>query len=86
MTTKELDARQVRWAEKLAAFDFNIQYRRGKANLVHAPSRRPDIVELDGSEGLNDDFLPTLRNKLCNRVYRPELQEDSNIPAATAGF
>jgi hypothetical protein len=42
MTTKELNSRQARWAEKLARFDFVIQHRSGKSNPADAPSRRPD--------------------------------------------
>ena len=82
MTTKELNARQVRWAEKLAAFDFNIEYRRGKLNPADAPSRRPDIIKPDGSEENNDRFLSTLRNKLRNRECQPDVQENEEIPAS----
>src|SRR5437016_12340465 len=32
MTTKELSRRQARWAERLATFDFEIQYRKGSTN------------------------------------------------------
>src|SRR5438045_9084486 len=32
MTTKVLNQRQVRWAEVLAAFDFQIQYQKGNEN------------------------------------------------------
>ena len=39
MTTKELSRRQVRWAERLAAFDFEIQYRKGSMNPADRPSR-----------------------------------------------
>ncbi len=81
MTTKELNAKQIRWAEKLAAFDFTIEYRKGKLNPADAPSRRPDIVKPDGSEDSNDGFLPTLRNKLRNREYQPDLQERNGVPA-----
>ncbi len=82
MTTKELNARQVRWAEKLAAFDFHIEYRRGKLNPANAPSRRPDIMKPDGSEENNDYFLPTLRNKLRNQECQPELLGNEGVPAA----
>ena len=81
MTTKELTAKQIRWAEKLAAFDFKIEYRKGKLNPADAPSRRPDIFKPDGSEDNNDDFLPTLRNKLRNQEYQPEGQERNGVPA-----
>lgn len=82
MTTKELNARQVRWAEKLAAFDFHIEYRKGKLNPADAPLRRPDIMKPDGSEENNDFFLPTLRNKLRSPGSQPEIQEARGVPAA----
>jgi len=42
-TQPNLSARQVRWTEFLAQFDFTVQYRAGKENHVaDALSRRPD--------------------------------------------
>ena len=73
MTTKKFNARQVRWIEKLAAFDFNIEYRKEKANLVDASSRRFDIIKSNDIEELNNIFLSTLRNKLRNKEYQLEL-------------
>ena len=60
MTTKKLGAKQICWAEKLAAFDFTIEYCKGKFNPADVLSRRPDIVKLDDSENNNDNFLLTL--------------------------
>ncbi len=82
MTTKELNARQMRWAEKLAAFDFHIEYRRGKLNSADASSRRLDIMKPDGSEKNNDYFLPTLRNKLRNQECQSELLGNEGVSAA----
>ena len=62
MTTKELNGRQARWAEKLARFDFVIQHRPGKSNPADAPSRRPDY-EMSEAERAST-ALPTLRNLL----------------------
>jgi transposase InsO family protein len=45
MTTKELNRRHARWAERLAAFNFTIVYRQGRLNPADAPSRRPDYEE-----------------------------------------
>src|SRR5438270_474798 len=42
ITTKELSRCQARWAERLAAFDFEIQYRKGSTNPADGPSRPPD--------------------------------------------
>jgi RNase H-like domain found in reverse transcriptase/Reverse transcriptase (RNA-dependent DNA polymerase)/Integrase zinc binding domain/Chromo (CHRromatin Organisation MOdifier) domain len=43
MTTKELNARQARWAEELSAYDFKIEHVKGKENVIaDALSRRPD--------------------------------------------
>jgi len=45
-TTKQLNRRQVRWAETLAPFDFRIHHVRGKENAVaDALSRRPDYMK-----------------------------------------
>jgi hypothetical protein len=46
MTTKELNARQARWAEELSSYDFVIEHVKGKENVVaDALSRRPDYEE-----------------------------------------
>ena len=46
MTTKELNARQARWAEELASYDFKIEHIKGKENKVaDALSRRADYRE-----------------------------------------
>lgn len=53
MTTKKLNRRQARWAEFLAAFDFEIIHRKGKDNPADAPSRRPDYALDTGEEDEN---------------------------------
>jgi RNase H-like domain found in reverse transcriptase len=46
MTTKELNARQARWAEELSSYNFVIGHIKGKENTVaDALSRRPDYRE-----------------------------------------
>ena len=46
MTTKELNARQARWAEELSAYNFVIEHVKGRENVVvDALSRRPDYEE-----------------------------------------
>jgi Integrase zinc binding domain/Chromo (CHRromatin Organisation MOdifier) domain/RNase H-like domain found in reverse transcriptase/Integrase core domain len=46
MTTKELNARQARWAEELTKYNFRIEHVRGKENVVaDALSRRPDYKQ-----------------------------------------
>ncbi|SLM38535.1 gag polymerase env [Lasallia pustulata] len=42
MTTSNLMRRQLKWAEKLAEYDFNITYREGKKNPANGLSRRPN--------------------------------------------
>lgn len=60
-TTKVLSRRQARWAEYLAAFDFNIEYRPGSKNPADAPSRRPDYMR---NIQRDTTMLPTLQEKL----------------------
>ena len=50
MTTKSLQGRQIRWAEYLSAFNFEIRYRKGKENPADGLSRRPDHKEEDEAE------------------------------------
>jgi transposase InsO family protein len=77
MTTKELNGRQARWAERLSAFDFVIQHRPGAKNPADAPSRRPDYER----ERATHTMLPTLQEKLRRGLLRavepssPELQQ-----------
>ena len=42
MTTPNLTRRQLKWAEKLAEYDFNVTYREGKKNPADGLLRRPD--------------------------------------------
>src|SRR2546430_9701470 len=74
MTTKELSRRQARWAERLAAFDFEIQYRKGSTNPADGPSRRPDYELLEGKSEL---LLPMLQLKLrVNSVFKRNHRRD----------
>lgn len=51
MTTKELSARQARWAEELSSCDFKIEHIKGKENRVaDALSRRADYRNEEQSE------------------------------------
>jgi transposase InsO family protein len=62
MTTKELNGRQARWAERLSRFDFVIEYRPGRKNPADGPSRRPDYNVHSDERGTI--LLPTLQQKL----------------------
>jgi RNase H-like domain found in reverse transcriptase len=74
--TKTLNRRQTGWAEELAAYDFNIFYRKGKLNPVDGLSRRPDYEE--HAEERDRMILPTLRNKLRSRRFLSNPQESSD--------
>jgi len=51
MTTKQLNQRQVRWAEFLSQFNFVITYRPGaKATIPDALSHLPDIKPTDADD------------------------------------
>ena len=62
---KKLDMRQARWAELLAAYDFEIEYRPGRLNPADAPSRRKDYEP--AQKWLDAGLLPTLQRKLGGR-------------------
>ena len=90
MTTTELNRRQVRWVEKLAAFDFTIQHRPGSKNPADAPSRRPDYEPAQGEDLSADALLPTLQRKLCHspsgipEKKGQEIDDQVTIPAMLA--
>jgi transposase InsO family protein len=67
MTTKDLTPKQARWAEELARFDFEIEYKPGQENPADGPSRRPDYAKglLAGEhQVMRNAMLPTLQQKL----------------------
>ena len=58
-TTKQLNRRQVRWAETLATYNFHIYHVKGTENgRADALSRRPDYIE-----GLKPDPATLLRRE-----------------------
>jgi len=79
MMMKKLNAQQMHWTEKLAAFDFHIKYRKDKLNFANVSSRKLDIMKLNDSEKNNDYFLFTLRNKLRNQKCQSELLENEEV-------
>jgi transposase InsO family protein len=67
MTTKELTPKQARWAEELARFDFEVEYKPGQDNPADAPSRRSDYskgILVGEAQTIRDAMLPTLQQKL----------------------
>src|SRR4029077_12643458 len=75
MTTKELNGRQARWAERLSAFDFVIQHRPGSRNPADAPSRRPDYER----ERASHTMLPTLQEKLRRGMLSEQEPSSSEL-------
>ena len=59
----------MRWAEVLVAYDFVIQWRRGKDNPVDGLSRRPDHMGLE--EPLIENILTELLQKRLLEEYKP---------------
>ena len=51
LTQKDLNERQQKWVSKIQAFGFDIEYVKGKNNVVvDALSRRPSISIMDVAE------------------------------------
>ena len=61
MTKKELNLRQARWTQILAAYDFKIFYRSNNKNSANDLSRRLDYEKISS---LKITLLSTLQNKL----------------------
>jgi transposase InsO family protein len=78
MLTKELNRRQVRWAEYLAAYDFVIQYRRGRDNPADGLSRRPDLMTVTEPRG------NPLRELILQRMVNTPFEDPSLLESASA--
>ena len=61
MNIKLLNERQVKWAVKLAVYDFMIFHHSGKSNSADASSRQPDYQK---KEQVINHLLPSLQQKL----------------------
>jgi len=81
MTTKELNGRQARWAEKLARFDFQIIHRPGKSNPADPPSRRPDYETSERERATI--ALPTLQKMLQTRDSAGETAKSIQVASVT---
>jgi hypothetical protein len=82
MDTTTLSRRQARWAQDLSAYDFEIEYRAGKANPADGPSRRPDYEPQKGEVNI---MLPTLQRKIQNAIERGSLRSDGTPGRLTEG-
>ena len=71
MTTPNLTRRQLKWAKKLAEYDFNITYREGKKNPADGLSRRPDYELPKAST--TSTAAETVRQSFClgSNDYKP---------------
>jgi hypothetical protein len=88
MTTKELSPKQARWAEELARFDFEVEYKPGLENAADGPSRRPDYAQglvVGEQQALRDAMLPTLQQKLRIWALRRPMAQDAEQAAEGDG-
>src|SRR5205807_7681144 len=70
MTTTKLNQRQVHWAEKLAQYDFWINYRPGKSGgKLDVLSRRPKYAEGEGEENSKPLLSPETFVSAINTLY-----------------
>ena len=78
MITKEFNDKQVRWIEKLTAFDFHIEYCKNKLNLADKSSKKSDIMKSELDEK-NVFILFILQNIFHFAEYQSELQKKNGI-------
>ena len=81
-TKPKLSARQARWMEELAVFDFVIEYREGKKNPADGLSRRPDLR--DSSEVEEARRVP-LTGFLERFMHMRGLQDISGVSGIAVG-
>lgn len=82
MTQPNLSRRQARWAERLAEFDFEIKYTKGKENVVaDALSREAVVATVQGvSSAQVESLLQRITRECANeRTARPkDVVQDSD--------
>jgi hypothetical protein len=84
-TTKILNRRQARWAEKLSRFDFKIFYRKGSANeRADALSRRSELRPKEG--GGNAENQPVTRFFRHGQLVLDLSAEDSGVHISAIQF
>jgi transposase InsO family protein len=84
MSKKELNARQMRWAEFLSEFDFVIEYRPGKENAAaDALTRRTDELAAQTSEKKASRVHQLLRDEMLDHRILQEMrpEEQGNVVA-----
>lgn len=88
MTSKQLNARQARWAELLADYNFMITYRPGTQNpLADALSRRPEELDVQNSTKKAQRLQQLLSEEqvdptLLSRNLRDHSDADVIVPEA----
>jgi hypothetical protein len=71
MTTKDLSARQARWAEELSSYNFVIEHIKGKENKVaDALSRRPDYKDDSMAERKGQMLIETEGGLTINKEMK----------------
>ncbi|SLM33895.1 hypothetical protein LPUS_02498 [Lasallia pustulata] len=71
MTTPNLTRRQLKWAEKLAEYDFNVTYREDKKNPADSLLRRPDYKLPKASTTLTAAETVRQSFRLGSNDYKP---------------
>ncbi|KAF4539175.1 Reverse transcriptase domain protein [Lasiodiplodia theobromae] len=87
MTAKSLSPRQARYAEDLAQYDFEIEYKPGSGNPADPLLRRPDFergFKLDAKRTYLESMLPTLPQKLRVRDLTGALSGATTPPTREA--
>jgi hypothetical protein len=77
MTTKELTARQARWADILSQFSFLIMYKPGATNRADALTRREQDLENQIAAKITLRTQTLLRPEHLDPRIRAELSTDS---------
>lgn len=82
---KELNERQQKWVNKIQAYDFDIEFVKGKKNVVaDALSRRPSIAALCSMSEISADWKSQLlveysKNEFVCEVVDGQVQDDRYV-------
>ena len=80
LTQRDLNERQKKWVNKIQDYDFDIEYVKGKNNIVEELSRRPYFSLMDIAKNWKDMLLVEYaKDKFACDILHGVMRDDNYI-------